>query len=33
RGKAEPLRQDISYRTDNSLYTSEYHYYGIYIRD
>ena len=32
-GQAEPLRPDISYATDDSLYTSEYNYYGIYIQD
>jgi len=31
--QAEPLRPDISYTTDDSLYTSEYDYYGIYIQD
>jgi len=32
-GQAEPLRPDISYTSDDSLYTSEYDYYGIYIQD
>jgi len=32
-GQAEPLRPNISYATDDSLYTSEYDYYGIYIQD
>lgn len=32
-GQVEPLRPDISYTTDDSLYTSEYDYYGIYIQD
>jgi iron complex outermembrane receptor protein len=32
-GQAEPSRPDISYTTDDSLYTSEYDYYGIYIQD
>lgn len=32
-GQAEPPRPDISYTTDDSLYTSEYNYYGIYIQD
>lgn len=32
-GQAEPPRPDISYTTDDSLYTSEYDYYGIYIQD
>ncbi|WP_057833066.1 TonB-dependent siderophore receptor [Colwellia sp. TT2012] len=32
-GQAEPTRPDISYTTDDSLYTSEYNYYGIYIQD
>ena len=29
----EPIRPDISYTTDDSLYTSEYDYYGIYFQD
>ncbi|MFT6208374.1 MAG: iron complex outermembrane receptor protein, partial [Colwellia sp.] len=29
----EPTRPDISYKTDDSLYTSAYDYYGIYIQD
>jgi iron complex outermembrane receptor protein len=32
-GQVEPSRPDISYATDESLYTSEYDYYGIYIQD
>lgn len=32
-GQVEPSRPDISYATDDSLYTSEYDYYGIYIQD
>lgn len=32
-GLVEPPRPDISYTTDDSLYTSEYNYYGIYIQD
>ena len=32
-GNAEPTRPDISYKTDDSLYTSEYDYYGIYLQD
>ncbi len=32
-GQVDPLRPDISYTTDDSLYTSEYDYYGIYIQD
>ncbi len=32
-GQAEPSRPDISYTTDDSLYTSEYNYYGVYIQD
>ncbi|MCJ8293732.1 MAG: TonB-dependent siderophore receptor [Colwellia sp.] len=32
-GQVEPPRPDISYTTDDSLYTSEYNYYGIYIQD
>ncbi|AAZ26794.1 TonB-dependent siderophore receptor [Colwellia psychrerythraea] len=32
-GQVEPSRPDISYATDDSLYTSEYNYYGIYIQD
>lgn len=32
-GQAEPSRPDISYATDDSLYTSEYDYYGIYLQD
>ncbi len=32
-GQAEPPRPDISYTTDDSLYTSEYDYYGIYLQD
>jgi iron complex outermembrane receptor protein len=29
----EPARPDISYKTDDSLYTSEYDYYGVYVQD
>lgn len=29
----EPSRPDISYKNDDSLYTSQYNYYGIYIQD
>lgn len=32
-GQIEPSRPDISYKTDDTLYTSEYDYYGIYIQD
>ena len=32
-GQAEPARPDITYATDDSLYTSEFDYYGIYIQD
>jgi iron complex outermembrane receptor protein len=32
-GQAEPSRPDITYATDDSLYTSEFDYYGIYIQD
>ena len=32
-GQAEPSRPDISYKTDDSLYTSEYDYYGFYFQD
>ena len=32
-GQAEPLRPDVSYKTDDSLYTSEYDYYGVYFQD
>lgn len=32
-GEAEPNRPDISYKTDDSLYTSEYDFYGVYIQD
>ena len=32
-GQAEPNRPDISYKTDESLYTSEYDYYGLYFQD
>jgi iron complex outermembrane receptor protein len=31
--QAEPVRPDISYKTDDSLYTSAYDYYGVYIQD
>ncbi len=32
-GQTEPLRPDVSYKTDDSLYTSEYDYYGVYFQD
>ena len=32
-GQTEPMKPDISYKTDDSLYTSEYDYYGIYFQD
>lgn len=32
-GNAEPTRPDISYKTDDTLYTSEYDFYGIYLQD
>jgi len=32
-GQLEPTRPDISYKTDDSLYTSEYDYYGFYFQD
>ncbi|MCJ8319527.1 MAG: TonB-dependent receptor [Colwellia sp.] len=32
-GDIEPARPDISYKDDDSLYTSEYDYYGIYVQD
>lgn len=32
-GQLEPSRPDISYKTDDSLYTSEYEYYGVYVQD
>jgi iron complex outermembrane receptor protein len=32
-GQAEPGRPNISYKTDDELYTSEYDYYGIYLQD
>ncbi|MBQ4860758.1 TonB-dependent receptor [Pseudoalteromonas sp. MMG013] len=32
-GSEQPLRPDISYATDDSLYTSEFDYYGIYVQD
>ncbi len=32
-GNIEPVRPDISYKTDDSLYTSEYDYYGVYVQD
>jgi len=32
-GQIEPSRPDISYKTDDSLYTSEYDYYGVYLQD
>ncbi|MFY8352244.1 TonB-dependent receptor [Pseudoalteromonas sp. SSM20] len=32
-GSQEPTRPDISYKTDDTLYTSEYDFYGIYLQD
>lgn len=32
-GNTEPTRPDISYKTDDTLYTSEYDFYGIYLQD
>jgi iron complex outermembrane receptor protein len=32
-GQVEPPRPDISYKTDDSLYTSEFDYYGVYVQD
>jgi iron complex outermembrane receptor protein len=32
-GQDEPARPDISYKNDDSLYTSQYDYYGIYLQD
>ena len=32
-GMSEAVRPDITYKTDDSLYTSEYDYYGIYVQD
>jgi len=32
-GMPEPSRPDVSYHTDDTLYESEYHYYGYYIQD
>jgi len=32
-GMNEAARPDITYKTDDSLYTSEYDYYGIYVQD
>jgi len=32
-GQIEPPKPDISYKTDDSLYTSEYDYYGVYFQD
>ena len=32
-GNPEPIRPDISYKTDDSLYESEYDYYGVYLQD
>lgn len=32
-GQDEPTRPDIDYRDDDTLYTSEYDYYGIYLQD
>jgi iron complex outermembrane receptor protein len=31
--KIEPSRPDISYKNDDSLYSSEYDYYGVYLQD
>ncbi|MDP2633390.1 MULTISPECIES: TonB-dependent siderophore receptor [unclassified Pseudoalteromonas] len=31
--QVEPSRPDISYKTDDTLYTSEYDYYGVYVQD
>ena len=32
-GNPEPIRPDISYKTDDSLYENEYDYYGVYLQD
>ena len=32
-GELEPTRPDITYKTDDTLYTSEYDFYGIYVQD
>jgi iron complex outermembrane receptor protein len=32
-GQPEPMKPNISYKTDDTLYTSEYDYYGIYFQD
>ncbi|MBE0419195.1 TonB-dependent siderophore receptor [Pseudoalteromonas nigrifaciens] len=32
-GQTEPPRPTVSYKTDDSLYTSEYDYYGVYVQD
>lgn len=32
-GGTEPSRPDITYKTDDTLYTSEYDFYGIYLQD
>ncbi|MGB1299001.1 MAG: TonB-dependent receptor [Psychrobium sp.] len=32
-GQSEPARPDVSYKTDDTLYTSEYDYYGFYFQD
>jgi len=32
-GQTEPSRPDVSYKTDSSLYTSKYDYYGMYVQD
>jgi iron complex outermembrane receptor protein len=32
-GELEPPKPDISYKSDDSLYTSEYDYYGFYVQD
>ncbi len=32
-GQNEPVKPDIDYRDDDTLYTSEYDYYGVYLQD
>lgn len=32
-GATEPARPDVSYKTDDTLYTSEYDFYGVYLQD
>ena len=32
-GQNEPTRPDIDYKDDNTLYSSEYDYYGVYLQD